>query len=53
MTAVNQTPQTSDLSTMGLAQYDNACIIGKILEGKLFQGESFVIEKLKGANYVG
>ena len=26
----------------------NACVIGKYLEGQLFQGEEFIIQKMKG-----
>jgi len=48
MTVTTRTPQTSDLSTMGLTQYDNACIIGKLLEGKLKPSDAFIIQKLKG-----
>lgn len=31
-------------------EYKNACTIGKYLEGKLFQGEEYVIAKLKEQN---
>lgn len=47
MTTVNQTPQTCEISLMGLSQYDNACVIGKYLEGTKFQGTEFITRRLQ------